>query len=359
MQISLSQRLKVFGIQFFLNLIWSFDWIVDYPRTILLNFVRFAFAILIISLSYFGFTHIYDAVPVTGISRYLASGVVYNLYGSRSFYESNRAGSSQVLGARSKRVLPILIKKINEPGLTAKAALVVNVENKKILFDLNSNEKLAPASTTKLMTALVALDLYSLDEKIKIPYFCTTIEGQKAGLPNEAEFTVKNLLYSLLVGSAGDAACALSVGKISTYDFVRLMNKKAMELKMYDTSFTNPIGLDDADGSHYSTATDLYILAEHAVKNELIKGIVKTKSYIIKSESDNFAVHIENTNKLLWDVQNTVGIKTGKTQEAGEVLIYEYKDDLRDLIIVVMGSQDRFADTKTLLDWTLNSYSWK
>ena len=145
----------------------------------------------------------------------------------------------------------------------------MDATTKKALFKLNSDARTAPASTTKLMTALVALDIYAVDDKLAVPYFCTVIDTQKAGLPESAEFTVKDLLYALLVTSAGDAACTLSTGKVSYNEFITLMNKKAQDLGMTNTAFTNSIGLDGVDNSHYSTAEDLYKLATAATKNKV------------------------------------------------------------------------------------------
>ena len=163
----------------------------------------------------------------------------------------------------------------------------------------------------------------------------------------------------MLIGSAGDAACTLANGKVSEDEFITLMNNKAVQLGLNSTHFSNAVGLDGADGSNYSTAEDLYKLASKAVDNGIIKDIVKTKNYEIKSLNSDFDARILNTNRLLDEIPQSVGIKTGTTAGAGEVLIYEYKDSTKDLFIIVMGSQDRFADTKTLLNWSLNSFSWK
>jgi D-alanyl-D-alanine carboxypeptidase (penicillin-binding protein 5/6) len=137
------------------------------------------------------------------------------------------------------------------------------------------------------------------------------------------------------------------------------MNEKAKNLGMKKTSFSNPVGLD-ADGNqvHYSTAKDLYKLASASTSNPLIKDIVSKRYYYIETEDQKFTKYITNTNKLLSEIPHTTGIKTGTTAGAGEVLIYEYEADGKDLIIVVMGSSDRFYDTRALLSWTLRSYDW-
>ena len=253
-----------------------------------------------------------------------------------------------------------LIRTLPSPEISAQVALVVDKNTDKVLFSLNGDRELASASTTKLMTALVVLDLYNLNDVLEVPTFCATVEGSKVGLSVGDFFTVDTLLHALLIQSGADAACALSNGKVSYIDFVDSMNAKALSLGMDNTSFTNPIGLDGVNGSHYSTANDLYTLAKEATSNEIISSIVRTKDYLVSSMDKKVNIKINNTNKLLWEIPNSVGVKTGTTAAAGEVFIYEYleKDENIDLVIIVMNSIDRFYDTKSLLNWTLGSYSW-
>lgn len=267
-------------------------------------------------------------------------------------------GGTQVLGAAKKIVYPVFLNKSPLPVLTAKSVYAVDLNSKMTLVDNNKDLVLAPASTTKLMTALVVLDLYDLDELVLIPEMCTQIESQKSGFLANDTLSVKSLLYSLLVNSGGDAACALSLGKVSYADFIDKMNKKAKLLGMQNTQFTNPIGLDAVNGEHHSTAHDLFRLASVAIENELIQEIVATKEVVVKGSS-GFEVNLFNTNELLWTLSGTVGIKTGKTVEAGEVLVYEYQNDDVDLIIVLMGSESRFYETQLVLNWILDNYTWQ
>ena len=192
-----------------------------------------------------------------------------------------------------------------------------------------------------------------------MPSDCLAINTTKLWLPNVESFKVSDLITGILVSSAGDAACALATGKTSYTEFVQKMNEKAEVLGMKNSYFSNPVGLDGYANTHYSTAQDLYLLARAATSNELIKSSVSIKDYVLSSEDGDFNLKLTNTNRLLWDQSGSIGIKTGTTLEAGEVLIYEYKDEVRDLIIVVMGSSDRFSDTKKLLDWSLGNYSWE
>lgn len=265
---------------------------------------------------------------------------------------------SQVLGVATTTIeYPVLVEAKELPPVTARSILIADITNHKVLKEINANAKLAPASTTKLVTTLVALDLYDLNDKVIIPEFCTQIEGQKSGFYANDMFSTEDLIYSLLVNSGADAACSLSVGKVSYEEFVDLMNKKAKALGMYNTHFSNPVGLDSQNGDQYSTAIDLYKAALVVRDNEFLKNVISTREKTIKG-AEGFEIDLYTTNELLWTLPGSVGIKTGKTEAAGEVLIYEYNKDSRDLMIIVMGSEDRFLDTTKLLNWTLTSYSW-
>ncbi len=336
MNLLISQRLGIYIIKILLGV---FRFIENTEKT----FIRhFQFNIISLSLIFiFYFANNYTL---------LSMGILGSIY-------PNNYNGGIVLGANdSKNLSPFLLKTIEKPSISAKSALVVDVNSGKVLYDLNMDEKLAPASTTKLMTAVIALDIYSLDETLVVSGVCTNVEGQKAGLYAGMTISVKDLVNVLLINSSGDAACVLSGGVTSYSDFVNLMNLKAQKIGMTNTHFTNSIGLDGENGSHYSTANDLYKLAKYAIKNKIIKDIVRTKEYALNYTSRNFGIKVFSTNKLLWDIPETVGIKTGTTLSAGEVLIYEYKSGEKDLIIIVMGSADRFFDTKALLNWTLESY---
>lgn len=258
-----------------------------------------------------------------------------------------------------KKELPILINSASLPVVTSRAYVVADKKTGKILQSYDATQKLPPASTAKLMTALVALDIYNLDEIVTVPEICTTIESTKVWLPVDGRFAIKDLIYSMLIGSAGDSACVLSVSKIPYENFVSLMNRKAALIGLTDTHFSNPIGLDDEDGQNYSTPKDLLTLSEVVMKNPVISDAVKTAKFDLESVDKKFIVAVYSTNQLLYEIPNTLGIKTGTTESAGEVFIYDYADEEKDLIIVVMGSRDRFTDTKNLLSWVLRSYSWK
>lgn len=254
---------------------------------------------------------------------------------------------------------PKKVADIYFPAISAKSYVVVDVLSDTVLSSNNENLALPPASTAKIATALASLKKYKLTDEITVPQFCTQVDGVTAGLPQGTKFLVGDLLKALLVYSAGDAACTLSIGSSSYADFIALMNQVAKEADLHNTKFTNPIGLDDADGENVSSAADLAKLGALAVRNEFIKEVVKIKAFNLTSTDGAFTRRLASTNTLLSVIPESVGIKTGRTTGAGEVLVYEYAKDKTDLIIVVMGSKDRFADTRSILAWVLQSYQWQ
>ena len=285
------------------------------------------------------------------------TGIVSEIYGVP--LAPNNSGSNNVLGSKDRIAKkPELVNKRAFPFITAKAHLVIDNKSKKIFSEHNTNVTFAPASTTKLITALVATELYSEDEILTATETCAAVESTKLWLPAGAQFRVKDLVYSLLINSAGDAGCILASSKVSQREFVDLMNAKAKELGLENTNFTNPVGLDGENGSNYSSVWDLYVLSNHVMENNILRSIVKTRNYSFTDVSGELNVNLENTNKLLWDIPETIGVKTGRTTGAGEVLIYRYDDGEKDITIIVMSSDDRFLDTKDLLKWTLSSYKW-
>jgi serine-type D-Ala-D-Ala carboxypeptidase (penicillin-binding protein 5/6) len=290
----------------------------------------------------------------TGYLKNIADGVVS---WQSPIYSS---GSTDVLGTESVFALyPVETGKTLPPVTTAKGVLVMDKKYIKTLYQKNEWTRLAPASTTKLMTALVTLDLYKVNETVVVPKDCTEIDSTKAGLPIGEEFRVLDLVNAMLVASAGDAACTLTEGKVSAPQFVSLMNQKAGVLGMVNTNFTNAVGLDAENGAHYSTVADLYKLSLAAMKSSQIQNAVKQKELFLKSIDEKYIGKLETTNRLLNEIPQSIGIKTGTTTDAGEVLIYEYQDEVKDLVIIVMGSSDRFSDVRALLYWVLTNYRWK
>ena len=244
------------------------------------------------------------------------------------------------------------------PDISAKAILVVDLTTDQVLHEKNADLALAPASVTKLMSALVAQDIYDHMDVLKVPLECVQLPGMKLGLFAEETLSYLDLLNATLIASSNDATCTLANGFISQEAFVEKMNEKAMRLGLTSTHLTNPVGFDDPDFNHFSTARDLYKLVESVKKDPVLSNIVRKKSYTLSSGQIMRTAY--STNQLLWTIPETVGIKTGTTTLAGQVLIYEYRDSSRDkdLLIVLMGSQDRFGEVNQILDWVSSRFVW-
>jgi len=244
------------------------------------------------------------------------------------------------------------------PDISARAILVVDLTTDQMLYEKNADLALAPASVTKLMSALVAQDIYDSTDVLEVPLECAQIPGMKLGLFAEEYLSYLDLLNATLIASSNDAACTLANGIYSQEDFVEKMNEKAVRLGLTSTHFTNPVGFDDPDFNHFSTARDLYKLSESVKKDPVLSNIVKKKSHTLSSGQIIRTAY--STNQLLWTIPETVGIKTGTTALAGQVLVYEYKDLPRDkdLLIVLVNSQDRFGEVSRILDWVSSRFVW-
>ncbi len=239
------------------------------------------------------------------------------------------------------------------------SAQTVVVEDEKtgnILYSKNPDLKHLPASTTKLMTALVALEKCSVDDIITISN--VQKDGSLMGLADGDRVSVLNLLKGLLITSGNDAAFALSQNCADSYNsFIDKMNKKAQDLQMFNSHFVNPAGYDN--DLQYSTAADLAKLARVATANPIIADIVKTKSTVVTDQSGLKTYYLQNINKLLGIVDGVDGVKTGETDGALEILISKTTRDGNSIIVSVLGSHDRFGESQQLIEWAFANYSWK
>ena len=251
---------------------------------------------------------------------------------------------------------PILAADSSFPVLSAQGALAVDLDSGVSLYEKNPDTKLLPASTTKIITALVALDSYRLDQVITIGKI--NVDGQKMGLFQGEQLTFENLLYGLLVYSANDAAEALAGSFPGGYDaFISAMNTKAVDLSMTNSHFDNPVGLDTDD--QHSTAKDLVRASEVAMRIPEFAKIVGTKTVSFTDVTGKVKYNLKNINLLLGTVPGVLGVKTGWTENARENLVTYIERDGHRVMIAVLGSQDRFGETKELIDWIFASYQWQ
>ncbi|MCX6816867.1 MAG: D-alanyl-D-alanine carboxypeptidase [Candidatus Beckwithbacteria bacterium] len=242
------------------------------------------------------------------------------------------------------------------PYLSSRSAIVIDVDSKAIIYEKNPDLKLLPASTTKIMTALVALDNYVLSDIVTIGNI--KVEKSNMDLIPGEKITVENLLYGLLVASANDAAVALAQFYPSgEAGFVTAMNQKANSLHLDSTQFINPIGLDNYN--HYTTVHDLSLLAAVALQNPEFSKIVSTISITV-TDTDNTVIHeLKNVNQLLGQIPGLAGVKTGLTQLAGECLVGYVQRNGHRIITVILDSSDRFGDSRSLIDWTFANHRWE
>lgn len=232
------------------------------------------------------------------------------------------------------------------PDITAKAIVIMDKGSKTVLFAKNPNLLFSMASTTKIMTALVALDYYKIKDILTVR--AENVEGVNTGFKIGEKLFFEDILYTMLLPSGNDAALALAQNYPGGEEaFVKKMNEKAKTLFLTNTNFADSIGLEDS--RDYTTPLDLARLASYALGNETFAKIVATKTWEITDVTGENKYVLNNLNKLL-GIQGVQGVKTGYTNEAGQVLVTSKKEGDHTIIIVIMDSKDRFSDTSRLLD---------
>lgn len=238
----------------------------------------------------------------------------------------------------------------------SESVFAMDIDSEVVLLAKNENVSMLPASTVKMMTALVAEETYASDLPLEVKN--PMVIGQKMGLKTGEKIVVNNLLDGLLIYSANDAAEVLaqnySAGRGA---FVELMNKKATDLGLINTRFTNPSGVDE--NGQYTTAHDIAYLGLSLIKNSTISNIVSTKQKTVASADGLIQHRLVSTNKLLGEVPGVLGIKTGWTEYARENLVTYVTRDNHRIIIAVLGSSDRFGETKRIIDWIYSSFTWQ
>lgn len=240
-----------------------------------------------------------------------------------------------------------------EPFISAQSAIIMDDLTKRILYVKNPTLRLSTASTAKIMTALVAMDYYKPNDLLTVKG--NRYEGTIVGFPQGETIYFDDLLYAMLLPSGNDAAYTVAENYPGGMEaFVAKMNEKAKELNLKNTRFADPAGLQD-DGS-YMTVVDLARLCAEAMKNQAFARIVSTKEKIFSTPTGN-TYDVFNINKLL-GTNGVIGIKTGQTMGAGEVLTTAKMEGGRKFIIVVMQSTDRFGDTQSLLNLITNNITY-
>mgnify|MGYP004659154597 CR=1 FL=1 len=243
-----------------------------------------------------------------------------------------------------------------ETSTYAKAMAVIEADSGRLLYQKNCNEQLAMASTTKIMTALVAVNSgLDFDEVFKVDPKSVGIEGTSLYLRKNEEKTLKELLYGLMLPSGNDAAVAIACRVAgSEEEFVKLMNKQAKDLGLKNTSFANPHGLDAEN--HYTSAYDLAIITAEAMKNDLFREIVSTKNVRVSGNDEVQAKLLKNKNKLLWNLDGCEGVKTGFTDNAKRCFVSSTKRDNMRVICVVLNCGPMFEEAARLTNMAFENY---
>lgn len=231
--------------------------------------------------------------------------------------------------------------------VSASSAIVIEAETGQVIFEKDADTRRPMASTTKIMTALLAVESGDLAREIVIPQEVCGVEGSSIYLQEGDKLTLEALTYALMLESANDAAEAIAVGLCGSVEaFCELMNTRARELSLNDTHFENPHGLS-SDG-HYTTARDLARLAAYAMNNEKFKEIVSTDSKRI--ERADRGMFLKNHNKLLRLYDGAVGVKTGFTKSSGRCLVSAAERDGLTLVAVTLNAPDDWRDHTEMLD---------
>lgn len=253
----------------------------------------------------------------------------------------------------------IVFAKSAPPSLGAEGAILMDAATGQVLYEKNAYKQLAPASTTKMITAILAIESGRLDEKITVSKNAANTPGSTMHLEEGQIITIRELLTGLLMRSGNDGAIAIAESIGGSVDgFVEMMNKKASEIGAYNTYFRNPHGLS-APG-HHSTAFDLAWIARYAMNNPIFAEIVGTRNTSIDWQDSNGDEHerdLKNTNKLLWMLEEADGVKTGTTNEAGPCLVSSATKNGQRLIAVTLHDPARWKDSQALLEWGFKEFS--
>ncbi|MDD3224925.1 MAG: D-alanyl-D-alanine carboxypeptidase [Clostridium sp.] len=244
----------------------------------------------------------------------------------------------------------------SEINVDARSAIAMDSETRRVLFEKNANTIMPMASTTKIMTALVAIKYGNLDKKVTISKKSASIRGSTVGYKEGEKITIRELLYGLLFRSGNDAAIAIaeSIGK-DVKGFAKIMNEYAFEIGAENSHFESPHGLDSEN--HYCTAYDLALITSVAKDNSVFNEIVSTKD--VDGAKMGFTRSYRNINKILYRIKGANGVKTGYTGKAGKCLVSSVNIEGHDVIFVVLNCTPRWKETEKLYNYVVKNYSYK
>ncbi|WP_106007980.1 D-alanyl-D-alanine carboxypeptidase family protein [Clostridium luticellarii] len=241
-------------------------------------------------------------------------------------------------------------------NVDARCAVAIDSNSRIVLYEKNAYELVPMASTTKIMTTLVALKYGKLDEKIEISAKSAGVKGSTVGYKKGENITLRELLYGLMMRSGNDAAVAIAEGIGGSIEgFAELMNEYAGEIGIINTHFETPHGLDREE--HYSTAYDLAIATSVAKKNAVFSEIVNSRD--VDGKEKGFTRSYHNINKILWKIPDANGVKTGYTGKAGKCLVTSAPVQGNDIIMVVLNCPGRWSETEKIYEYVNKNYDFK
>jgi len=251
-----------------------------------------------------------------------------------------------------------------KPKLNSLSALLMDGENKRVLYEVNGYQEMPMASTTKIMTCIIALEQGNMEDVVTVSSYAASMPDVQLNIRSGEQYYLKDLMYSLMLQSHNDVAVAIAehIGG-SVEGFATMMNDKARELECNNTNFVTPNGLD-AEG-HYTSARDLAVISSYAIQNKDFIDITNTSSYQFKELRNGRSFSVSNKNKFLYMMDGAIGIKTGFTGKAGYCFVGAIKRLDRTLISVVLGcgwppsKNLKWTDTKRLMTYGIENYEKK
>jgi len=234
-------------------------------------------------------------------------------------------------------------------NVSAESAVLIEVSGGRVIYEKNAYSRMPMASTTKIMTALVAIECGDLDRIVSVSEKAVGVEGSSIYLYPGEKLSMRDLIYALMLESANDAAAAIAISTAGTVEeFARLMNLKAEEIGLEDTHFENPHGLDSEQ--HYTTAYDLACLSAYALRNDCFREIVSTYKRVIPLRDNEGSRVLLNHNRLLRSYDGAIGVKTGFTRKSGRCLVSSAERDGVTLVSVTLNAPDDWNDHREMLD---------
>lgn len=252
--------------------------------------------------------------------------------------------NEEILEAKSKEIKQ---NNVNPLRVSARNAIAIDSTNNQVLWEQKGYEIVPMASTTKILTSIVAIKYGDLERKVTVSKTASSIRGSTVGYKAGEEVTMRELLFGLMFRSGNDAAIAIAedIGG-SIEGFANIMNDYAKSLGILDSHFESPHGLDSA--KHYSSAYDLAILTAKGMENEVFREIVGEKT--ISRDKYNFTRDYQNINKILYQIPGANGVKTGYTGQAGKCLVSSVNHNGKNIIIVVLNCADRWNQTAKIFE---------